>query len=361
MIEKLVLKNFKNIVNQSIDFSDGVNLLIGKNGQGKTSLFEAIHTLIYIKSFNELRDKNLLNFNAEDDFYYLGAKIKNSEDLESLSVYYNKKDQKKIIKKNGDRVKKISNYFGDIDSVVFVQNDIDIIDDSEVRKRYFNRVISSLFPNYIDIYHKYSTFLKEKSALLKRDGYLNDSDKKLYKIYNTQLAKLSYQLGVYKKEAYSLMTKNILKSKELYKPFADLEIRYKTPETEDEWLEKFHNITDRELTSRRISEGVHRENFDIYYKNKQVNKFYSEGQKKMFSVLLKNGEYNLLKDVKKRSPILIFDDVYSKLDKNNINLVEEMINSVDGQVFVSFIEDYSSTHFNYHKKIIVEDGEFRDF
>ncbi len=78
----------------------------------------------------------------------------------------------------------------------------------------------------------------------------------------------------------------------------------------------------------------------------------------MFSVLLKHSEYNLLEENKRNTPILIFDDVYSKLDKKNIDLVEEMINSVTGQVFVSFIEDYSAQHYKYDKKFTVSNGEF---
>ena len=360
MIEKIILKNFKNIVNQTVEFSAGINIIVGQNGQGKTSLFEALHTLVYIKSFNELRDRNLLNFTVDCNYYYVGAQISSTDDTDSISIYYDKKEQKKVIKKNGERVKKISHYFGGVDLVVFVQNDIDIIDDSDYRKRYFNRVISSLFPAYIDLYHKYSHLLKEKSALLKKAGRITESDKKLYKIYNNQLAKLSYRLGQYKKEAHNLMVKNIEESMELYSSFKDLELRYKTADSEEEWIERFEKVADKELNTRRISEGVHRENFEIYYQKKHVNKFYSEGQKKMFSVLLKFGEFNLLKNIRKRVPILVFDDVYSKLDAKNIDLVEQMINSVEGQVFVSFIEEESCTHFNYNKKIIVKNGEFYD-
>ncbi len=360
MIKKIILKNFKNIVSQTIDFSEKINIIVGENGQGKTSLFEAIHTLVYIKSFNELSDKNLLNFNENSDFYYIGAQIDGCEEMESVSIYYDKKEQKKIIKKNGEKVKRITEYFGNIDLVVFVQNDIDIIDDSEYRKRYFNRVISSLYPNYIEIYHKYSHLLKEKRALLRKDGYLTTQDKKLYKIYNNQLAKLSFELGQYKQNSYELMIKHLGKSVELYSKFKDIELRYKTPKTLEEWQEKFERAEEKELLTRRISEGIHRENFDIYYQKKLVNKFYSEGQKKMFSVLLKFGEFNLLKSVHQKTPILIFDDVYSKLDTKNIELIEEMLNSVDGQVFVSFIEEESCKHFKYDKKIIVKNGEFYD-
>ena len=64
-IKQLTIKNFRNYSNQTVNFSDGLNLLIGKNAQGKTNLLEAIFLCSIGRSARTTKDKELIKFGCE--------------------------------------------------------------------------------------------------------------------------------------------------------------------------------------------------------------------------------------------------------------------------------------------------------
>ncbi|MBR6518092.1 MAG: AAA family ATPase, partial [Oscillospiraceae bacterium] len=60
-VKKLQLENYRNIVSADLEFCDGINVITGENGQGKTNLIEALWLLTGAKSFRGSKDKDLIN------------------------------------------------------------------------------------------------------------------------------------------------------------------------------------------------------------------------------------------------------------------------------------------------------------
>ncbi len=64
-LTKIELHNFRNYVNQSLDFSDGINVFLGENAQGKTNLLEAIYVLALTRSHRTNNERELINWDSQ--------------------------------------------------------------------------------------------------------------------------------------------------------------------------------------------------------------------------------------------------------------------------------------------------------
>ena len=85
LLNNIVLRNFRNYVDCEVSFSKPVNLIIGGNAQGKTSLLEAIYFLCTAESHRATRDGELIRHN-EAGFYLKGTLGNNNDDVMSLEA-----------------------------------------------------------------------------------------------------------------------------------------------------------------------------------------------------------------------------------------------------------------------------------
>ena len=137
-ITKIKLENFRNYTNQEISFNKGINVIYGDNAQGKTNILEAVFLCSMGKSFRTNKDKEL---------------IKLSEDFAKINIEYEKSDRKgkieyiisnkKIISINGVKIKKLSELLGNINSIIFSPDDMEILKDGpQKRRKFLNMLIS---------------------------------------------------------------------------------------------------------------------------------------------------------------------------------------------------------------------------
>ena len=98
ILERLLLKDFRSYKEKEILFSDKVNILVGKNAQGKTNILEAIFFLCLGKSFRTPREKEVVNWSAENGGYVKGEFKKKYRDIE-VEMFFNKdrKRQSKLM------------------------------------------------------------------------------------------------------------------------------------------------------------------------------------------------------------------------------------------------------------------------
>lgn len=145
-INSIILENFRNYKDQTINLNENINIIHGNNAQGKTNIIEAVFLCSYGKSFRAKKDSDLIKFD---------------EKIARVEVSYKKTDRegkikgeiedKKTFYINGVKQSKISDILGKINVVIFTPDDIEIIKDGPQRRRKFlDMLISSLRPNYID-------------------------------------------------------------------------------------------------------------------------------------------------------------------------------------------------------------------
>ncbi|MEX1307980.1 MAG: DNA replication and repair protein RecF, partial [Eubacteriales bacterium] len=184
-IKSLSLKDFRNYNKISLSPQNGLNILYGKNAQGKTNLVEAIYYLSTGKSFRTNRDGQMISF--EKDAAYINAGFNTRAGSNTMNAIL-KKDGTKSFTINAMPIKKIGHLFGHFSCIAFTPEDIKAVKEAPaLRRRLIDMEISKIKPAYFFDLKSYYQILAEKNALLKRK--IGIDEKRLIGVYNEQLAK----------------------------------------------------------------------------------------------------------------------------------------------------------------------------
>ena len=187
-IQNLSLISFKNYNELSLEFSNDINCLVGPNGSGKTNVLDAIHYLSLTKSaFNSLDSQNIKY--DEKFFSVKGSFYKDDGEFEVLCAL--QKGGKKVLKIDKKEYLKLSEHVGKFPIVLIEPNDTDLIrGGSELRRKFFDSIISQMDTIYLQNLIDYNLNLKQRNALLKKFARTKSVDSDLLEPYNLQLLKL---------------------------------------------------------------------------------------------------------------------------------------------------------------------------
>ena len=167
LLNNIVLRNFRNYVNCEVSFSTPVNLIIGGNAQGKTSLLEAIYFLCTAESHRATRDGELIRHN-EAGFYLRGTLGNSRDDVMSLEATKRARGQFKL-KKNGVLQTKRSEWIGQFNAVLFSPESLILVKGGPAeRRRFLDLLISQIDSIYLKNLQKYRLVLRQRNELLKQ-------------------------------------------------------------------------------------------------------------------------------------------------------------------------------------------------
>ena len=194
-LKKLLLNNYKNFSNIKFDFKTKIVCFTGLNGVGKTNIVDAIYHLSYTKSyFNSIQADNIKH--GQEYMTITGAYEKdNKEEKITLSL---KRNEKKVLIKNGKKYKKFIDHIGLIPAVIISPIDRNLITDgSDIRRKFIDGIISQNDKEFLLNLIEYNRTLKQRNKALKL--FFKDKKKLLstLEIYNFKLSKLG--LNIYKK------------------------------------------------------------------------------------------------------------------------------------------------------------------
>lgn len=367
ILENLRLINFRNYENLEISFSPGINFITGDNGSGKTNILEAISIISNLKSFRNINDNNIIKWN--NDSYYCSGTVLNSEynKFEVGYTVHNNKPKKKI-KIDSVEIKKVSEYYGKLITVNFVPTDINIINGSpEIRRKYFDSVISKIYPDYIDELNKYREICFSRNIILKK---IRDykGDIKLLDVWNNMYSEKAFSIIKKRKsfinEFNNFFVKNYLKiSNEKNSPSIDYSSSFKSEDQEDIFKEINANIRN-DLRKGNTVKGPHRDDYIIHNKEGiDFINYASQGQKRTSSISLKLAEVEIIKEIKKKKSIILVDDIFSELDEKRRNSMIDLLRS-EGQIIFTMVNNFynkslliNSKHFSVVKGIVTDKVE----
>ena len=167
LLNHIVLRNFRNYINCEVDFPKPVNLIIGGNAQGKTSLLEAIYFLCTAESHRATHDAELIRHH-ESGFYLKGTLRNGSDDVTSLEAIKQARGQFRL-KKNGILQTKRSEWIGQFNVVFFSPESLTLVKGGpSERRRFLDLLISQIDNEYLKNLQKYNLVLKQRNELLKQ-------------------------------------------------------------------------------------------------------------------------------------------------------------------------------------------------
>ncbi|MGG7036698.1 MAG: DNA replication/repair protein RecF [Flavobacterium sp.] len=334
-LKKISLFNYKNFSEANFDFDAKINCFVGKNGIGKTNILDAVYHLANGKSyFNPLAVQNIRH---GEEFFVVDGEFEKNNRTEHILCSL-KKGQKKILKRNNKPYDKFSDHVGFIPLVIISPADNDlIVEGSETRRKFIDSVISQLDSSYLQQLIQYLKIISQRNALLKYFALNHVFESETLSIYNEQLDHLGTSIFDKRKQFLNDFIPIFNKyHQEITNSNDDVQIVYQSGLFQKSTLALLEENLGKDRTLQYTSVGVHKDDLSFEIKGYPIKKFGSQGQQKSFLIALKLAQFEFVKKQSGEKPILLFDDIFDKLDEYRVSKIIEMVNNeVFGQLFIS--------------------------
>ena len=333
-LKKIALFNFKSYEDLTLEFSKGLNIIVGLNGSGKTNVLESIYYSCITKSFSGMQDTQLIK-NGEQ-FFAVHLDVDDKRVTASF-----KEGSKKQFLVDKIPYKKNSDHIGRFPVVFVSPNDHDYIRDaSDTRRKFFDELFCQTNKEYLNHLLVFNKLLKQRNVLLKQFREQNYFDYDLVSVFDEKIAPHNKWLHDYREKGTREMS---VYTRTFYSKISGdsecVSLSYKDDRSYGDFVSNANKLRDRDRHSCRTNFGIHKDDYEFEIEEQPIKKYGSQGQQKSFMLSVQLAKYKYLKDNSDIVPFLLLDDVFDKLDHERILQLLEVIES--GVVGQSFITDAS--------------------
>ena len=331
-IDEIKLTNFKNYREQNFRLGNRINLVYGLNGTGKTNLLDSIYYLSVGKSFFTAFDQKVVAYG--EDFFRIEGNLTKGDSKHEIVIKVKPGESKTVILDGLPR-NRVSDHLGFIPVVISAPKDIELVSGTgQSRRRYVDHLLCQIIPDYLKSLVTYNHLLAMRNAALKAD--FKDL-RRMIMTYDEQISPHAHFIFEKRKwlqeEISPLLQAN-------YKLLSDdrenVSISYesKLNGMMFEFLADMNWESDRNL--QRTNAGIHKDDFALSIKNMPAKDYASQGQIKSIIFALHLSKYKILASHSGYKPLLIFDDIFDKLDEHRLaRLMEILVEPEFGQVYLS--------------------------
>lgn len=356
-VKHLTLSNFRNYESVELPLTTGVNLLVGKNGQGKTNLAEAIFYAATLSSHRVSGYLPLIRQGENKAIVRVLARFEDRENLLELELNTETANRARINKSDTPRVRDILGY---VNAVIFSPEDLDIVKrDPSNRRAFIDELIVQLSPRMSAVYSDYERVLKQRNTLLRTAKNMSSSssglstldswDQSLIRIGSEIIATrfdVANRLAPYLSEAYaaiadekndpSMQIKSSLIATDAESDGISAQLLTgDKSEIEELFRERLSLVRNKEIERGITLVGPHRDDLLLLLGTLPAKGYISHGESWSYALALKLASASLIrKDARAGDPILILDDVFAELDSTRRSRLASLI-SHNEQVIIT--------------------------
>lgn len=334
MLEEIHVSNLRNIQGAKLLPSPSLNVLLGENGSGKSSLLESVHILSTGRSFRTVDLKNLIQF--EQSQFLVRGKVKSQlrqwEDKASVNVGFMFSDKKeRLAKVEGEKIKNSSDLARLLPMKFLSPLEGNLIEGApSLRRRFLDWLMFHVEPSYLKQQKNFKAILSNRNATLRK------KDRKQEPYWRAQLIDLSVALSELSASNFQHYLDYL--KKEVNESLGEIDIHFefyrgwrKGASLTDLMAQSLEN--EFKLGSSRY--GYQRADLKIAVNGKPANLVLSRGQMKILALALHLAQIKFLKYERKANCVVLIDDIIAELDDQNICTMIEKIIETGNQCFVT--------------------------
>ena len=340
IIKRFRAQNFRNIESCDIKFERGVNLLHGKNAQGKTNAVEGIYIFSRGRSFRAKEDSELIRFGC--DGFRISIEYEDNNGCESLE--YAMFGKERLRKKNGYKITKLTEMIGGFKAVLFYPDNLGLVKGGpEERRNFINIAAASCYPTYIKQYADYKKALENRNCILKFIQKGMYVDKCELDSWTSIMAEYASHIYLFREDYIKRLlvyARKILLDISDGKEELDLSHECEIGEglcdraaVKEAYEREFISFYDRECAAGVSLAGPHRDDIKIKINGIDARSYSSQGQQRSVVLALKLAEGEIIKEICGEYPVYLFDDVLSELDEKRKKYVLDGVG--DKQIIIT--------------------------
>ena len=369
------LQGFRNLVDGEIEFSPGVNLLLGGNGQGKTNLLEALDFPSLGRSHRGARAEELIRFGESHLHVHLELV---DDDGETRTCEYGlDRDGARRFKIDGRQISRRTELVGNLATVFFWPQSVDLVRGGpDLRRRFADQSISGFDPVYLKALSIYQRALRQKASLLRdlRRGLRSPGEARAeLAAWNHELATQAVPVGSGRAEwaqsieplaggVYIHLAASTASLKFTYRPrLATLAAATENADLAAGILAEFDYIGSDESRRGRPLTGVQFDDFEVHLGDLDLRVYGSQGETRTAAISLILAQSDVVYQRRRVRPVLFLDDIFSELDRQRARRLQERC-ARDHQIFIATArsDDVADWRPQQIRQWRVEDGRLTD-
>ena len=361
-------ENYRNIDSFSFLFDREINILYGKNAQGKTNVIEGIYLFGNGKSFRHAKEKDLIRY----DCSHAQVGISYTDSVRENRMQYRIfRDSPKEISKNGIKVGRMSGFIGNFKAVLFCPEHLSIVKNEPAERRNFlDGAISQFHRPYLTALMEYKKLLEQRNALLRNYEKNKESFSLTAEVLSEKLAAdaafITEVRARYLQRLFELVNQylcDMTGGKETvgFQYLSaimqrDISQLFDREENLKRYQKIFSKDIQKEIIIGTTLSGSHKDDFEIHLNGMNAKYFASQGQQRSIALAMKLAEGELSKQESGEYPVFLLDDVLSELDRERKKYI---LSELHGrQVIITTCDENDFKAISNAKKIYVENGTY---
>lgn len=315
LIKDIETTNFRLLGTKSFEFYQGLTVIFGDNATGKTSLLEAIGYSMRAKSIVHAKDCEVPTFGCST--FSVSSKLEGEKNITS-SVYW---DERKTVRVNGKPVRSGKELMDAMKMVAITPATSQIATGSpSARREFLDDTASQINPTWASIITDYRATVTERNAWLKNEF----GGRNMLEVLTDSIIKLGTQLRSIREQVAVELKDGLLEEKMSFSFTSSGELTQ----------QEFSRVFQKEKAREQTIIGPHKDDWSLTLDGHQVDRFASTGQARKVTLTLKLAQARLISRMTCIEPIILADDLFAELDKENGKLALTQMESF-GQVFIT--------------------------